>query len=117
MRVEPTQARGIATKARIVNSTKAIYQSDGRDRLTTEAVAAHAGVAVGTLYRYFEDRVDLLDAAYPNRDRELLDKFLGELKDVYRTHMWLSDDMAADEYILGEDVDKLIEKYSDNRVN
>ena len=39
----------------------------GRDRITTAQVAVLAGCAVGTVYRYFPDRVAMLDRVWPDR--------------------------------------------------
>lgn len=111
MRTEPVTAKGIETKARIIRATKAVYEKVGRDRLDTQLVADEAGVSIGTLYRYFEDRVDLLDHAVPNRDRELLDKFLGRLKDVERTNFQL-DGIAVDEFYYAGDVDELVQEFT-----
>ncbi|WP_181137702.1 helix-turn-helix domain-containing protein [Rathayibacter sp. AY1D2] len=40
----------------------------GRERATTAQVAARAGVGIGTLYRYFEDFADLLEAVFSVND-------------------------------------------------
>jgi Bacterial regulatory proteins, tetR family. len=39
----------------------------GRDRFTTDMIAKRAECSIGTIYRYFADRVDILDELYPNR--------------------------------------------------
>jgi AcrR family transcriptional regulator len=39
----------------------------GRDRFTTAQVAVLAGCAVGTVYRYFPDRLAMLDRVWPDR--------------------------------------------------
>ncbi|WP_213816255.1 TetR/AcrR family transcriptional regulator [Glaciihabitans sp. dw_435] len=43
----------------------------GRDRFTTADVAAIAGCSIGTLYRYYKDRIAILDAIWPDRDAHL----------------------------------------------
>lgn len=70
MRREPQQERAKRTVARILRAAETLYNDSevGRDRLETAQVAAAAGVAIGTLYRYFDDRVDLMDAVAPDRD-------------------------------------------------
>lgn len=113
-RYEPRTAKGIATQGRLVACAREVYASEGRDRFTTEMVASLAGVAIGTVYRYFEDKVDLLNEAVPNRDRELLDQFIGRLKDLDVTKVWESDDYLPVARVDLSDIDKLIEEFTDH---
>lgn len=62
--VIPQQPRAIATRARLLEIVEAIVAKDGADAVTTTRVAAEAGTAVGTIYRYFEDRNAMLLGAY-----------------------------------------------------
>lgn len=65
------------TRTKIIDAAKNVYDIVGRDRFDTNLVAAHAGLSIGTIYRYFENRIDLMDAVYPDRDYPtlvLLDK-------------------------------------------
>jgi AcrR family transcriptional regulator len=68
LRRDPVQERSTATLAKITAAATVVLARVGRDRLTTTAVAEEAGVSIGTVYRYFVDRVAVLDAIYPNRD-------------------------------------------------
>lgn len=68
MRAEPIQARAIRTRDRILEAAREVYAEKGRDEFDTNLVAARAGCAIGTVYRYFENRVDLMDAIAPDRD-------------------------------------------------
>ena len=69
IRFIPKQARSTKTRGRLIAEGVMLYRTVGRDRLTTAEVATAAGVAIGTFYRYFADRVALLDAVAPNRDQ------------------------------------------------
>lgn len=60
----PQQPRAIATRARVLEIVETIVARDGADHVTTTRVAAEAGTAVGTIYRYFEDRNAMLLDAY-----------------------------------------------------
>ncbi|PPI40763.1 MULTISPECIES: TetR/AcrR family transcriptional regulator [unclassified Rathayibacter] len=62
--VEPLQERAHRTRATIIASARQIIVEVGRERATTAQVAARAGVGIGTLYRYFVDFADLLDAVF-----------------------------------------------------
>ncbi|HUH49614.1 MAG TPA: TetR/AcrR family transcriptional regulator [Mycoplana sp.] len=62
--IEPRQTRAIATRARLLEVVETIVAEDGADAVTTTRVATEAGTAVGTIYRYFEDRDAMLLGAY-----------------------------------------------------
>lgn len=67
-RAEPIQSRAVARRESILAAAREVYDEKGRDAFDTKDVAARAGCAIGTLYRYFEDRTDLMDAIHPDRD-------------------------------------------------
>lgn len=62
--IVPRQPRAIATRARLLEIVESIVAKEGSDAVTTTRVAAEAGSAVGTIYRYFEDRNAMLLGAY-----------------------------------------------------
>jgi len=73
LRNVPIQARS-HTRADLLRAAAEAHLDDvGRDRFTTAPVARIAGSAIGTLYRYFPDRVALLDAISPNPERQIAD--------------------------------------------
>jgi len=51
------------TRQGILDSTIGLLMRDGIPGLTMERVAAEAGVAKGTLYVYFKNKEEILDAA------------------------------------------------------
>ncbi len=59
---EPRQARSAATLARVLQAAEEIASSVGLEELTIAGVAERAGVSVGTIYRRFEDREQLITA-------------------------------------------------------
>lgn len=59
-RRSPVQSRGQATVDVIVEAAAQILARQGPAAATTNAVAARAGVSIGTLYQYFSDRESLL---------------------------------------------------------
>jgi Bacterial regulatory proteins, tetR family len=67
-RINPTQARAVQTLQRIEAAALQVLAEHGRDRFSTGDVAKVAGYSIGTLYRYFADRVALLDHIWPDRD-------------------------------------------------
>jgi AcrR family transcriptional regulator len=61
-RRQPQQARSQAKVAALLDAADAIVIDAGIDGLTTTLVAARAGVAVGSLYRYFDGVPALIEA-------------------------------------------------------
>jgi AcrR family transcriptional regulator len=67
LRNRPQQARAMETLRSLVAAADDLINEVGVDRFRMEDLAPRAGVAQGTIYRYFTDRVDILDALAPNR--------------------------------------------------
>lgn len=59
---EPQQARSAATLARVLRAAEEIAAASGLEEMTIAEVAKRAGVAVGTIYRRFEDKEQLISA-------------------------------------------------------
>ena len=59
-RRNPKQARAQATVDAILEATFHILETEGLSKLTTNQIAARAGVSIGTLYQYFSDRDAIL---------------------------------------------------------
>ncbi|MFJ3531751.1 MULTISPECIES: TetR/AcrR family transcriptional regulator [unclassified Streptomyces] len=59
---EPQQARSAATLARVLRAAEDIASSAGLEEMTMTGVAERAGVSVGTIYRRFEDKEQLINA-------------------------------------------------------
>ncbi|MEU3733849.1 TetR/AcrR family transcriptional regulator [Streptomyces sp. NPDC033538] len=59
---EPRQARSAATLARVLRAAEEIASSVGLEEMTMTGVAERAGVSVGTIYRRFEDKEQLITA-------------------------------------------------------
>ncbi|MGW8328915.1 TetR/AcrR family transcriptional regulator [Streptomyces sp. NPDC055897] len=59
---EPQQARSAATLARVLQAAEEIASSAGLEEMTIAGVAERAGVSVGTIYRRFEDKEQLITA-------------------------------------------------------
>jgi len=61
-RKQPRQARARHTVEAIIEASARILEEQGHGGFTTNAVAALAGVSIGTLYQYFPDKDALLGA-------------------------------------------------------
>ena len=59
-RNEPVQARSTARLTALLDAAAAVIDEIGYERLTTAMVAERAGASIGTVYRYFPDRIAVL---------------------------------------------------------
>jgi AcrR family transcriptional regulator len=62
MKKVPTQGRSRQTVDALIEATARTIAERGWPATTTNHIAARAGVSVGSLYQYFDDRADLLTA-------------------------------------------------------
>ena len=62
LRNEPVQARSTARLASLLDAAATIIDEIGYERLTTAMVAERAGASIGTVYRYFPDRIVVLQS-------------------------------------------------------
>lgn len=58
----PVQKRSADRLTALLDATAAVIEAEGYEELTTADVAKQAGASIGTVYRYFTDRVALLKA-------------------------------------------------------
>jgi AcrR family transcriptional regulator len=68
----PMRADAKRNYERLVVAAKDVFAADGSGA-SMEAVARKAGVGVGTLYRHFPQRIDLVEAVYRTDVDELVD--------------------------------------------
>ena len=71
----PRQARSAARVELLLDVAEEVFEEVGYDAATTNLVAQRAGVPVGTLYRWFPDKVALAEA--------LTDRYLDRLVTLY----------------------------------
>ncbi len=67
--------RGDETRARLIEATKCVVREVGYAHATTKAVAEAAGVAEGTIYRHFPDKVSLFFAAALSGSQVIIAEF------------------------------------------
>jgi AcrR family transcriptional regulator len=80
-RRNPKQARARATVDAILEAAFQVLDSDGYAKFTTSRIAKRAGVSIGTLYQYFDDRdaiLQELSQRYSDALRERITKMLLE---------------------------------------
>jgi len=62
IRNEPVQARSAARLTALLDAAAHVVDEIGYERLTTAMVADRAGASIGTVYRYFPDRIAVLQS-------------------------------------------------------
>lgn len=77
-RKRPNQARSQATVEAILESAAHILSSEGYEALTTNAIAARAGVSIGSLYQYFPTKEAIIAELVEIHHQRLLALF-GEM--------------------------------------
>jgi AcrR family transcriptional regulator len=55
----------------LIEAAEHIASTEGLPKVSLQAIAQRAGIAVGTIYNYFEDRQDLFDELFARRREEL----------------------------------------------
>jgi AcrR family transcriptional regulator len=104
IRVEPVQARSAARVSALLDAACETMHDIGYEQLTTAMVAERAGASIGTVYRYFPDRVAVLqavaqrnlervshaltqafEAKNPTSVQETLNVVVDQLVEVFRT--------------------------------
>lgn len=81
-RKRPRQARSRATVDTILEATTRVLVKQGFDSLSTNAVAAAAGVSIGSLYQYFPNKEALVSALIDRHMEEMNTAILAELTRV-----------------------------------
>lgn len=61
------------TEATLLDAAEEVAAREGVDAANLQAIAARAGVAVGTIYNYFADRDALIEALFAKRRAELVE--------------------------------------------
>ncbi|WP_293167775.1 TetR family transcriptional regulator [Microcella sp.] len=79
IRNEPVQARSTARLATLLDSAASVIDEIGYERLTTAMVAERAGASIGTVYRYFPDRIAVLQSLAARNVERLMVRTADEL--------------------------------------
>jgi AcrR family transcriptional regulator len=82
LRNEPVQARSTARLAGLLDAAAAVIDELGYERLTTAMVAERAGASIGTVYRYFPDRIAVLQALAARNLERTLERTVVEINDT-----------------------------------
>lgn len=95
-RRNPRQTRAEGTVDAILEAAFQLLEAEGVDRLTTNRIAARAGVSIGTLYQYFANKQDILAALAQRRaasvrdtiaETVIRDPHIGSVRQIVRALM------------------------------
>jgi AcrR family transcriptional regulator len=90
------RADAVRNHERVLEAAKAVFSAGGPDA-SLEAVARHAGVGIGTLYRHFPTREALFEAVYRREVEQLADlaeQLRDEVAPCEALRRWLRSNVA-----------------------
>lgn len=94
-RIRPKQERAKATREHILDTAAELFGQRGIDNTSTNVIAAHARISIGTLYRYFPERSFLVD--------ELLDRLITDVEQDFTQRVFSltveTSPTSSDDYI------------------
>ncbi len=73
----PQQSRSRETKEQIVETAEKLFREKGFHGTNTKAIAKQAGVAVGSVYAYFQDKKDLYIEVLKGYSRKIFEEIRG----------------------------------------
>ena len=94
LRNEPVQARSTARLTALLDAAAAVVDEIGFERMTTAMVADRAGASIGTVYRYFPDRIAVLQALSTRNLSRVLTRVSDEILDERHSN-WADSFSAA----------------------
>ncbi len=98
MRRQPTQERARSTVGQLLDAAAALLTEVGLEGLTTNAVAARAGVNVATLYAYFDDKFSLVEELSERFERQRLEFLARQVDDLAVANdldAWVADTIGG----------------------
>jgi AcrR family transcriptional regulator len=96
VRTEPTQRRSTQRLDALLDAAAEIVDESGFERLTTQMVAERAGASIGTVYRYFPDRVAVLHSLRERSIRRYRERVADDLEGVQLGNWWDVIDISLD---------------------
>lgn len=99
IRNEPMQARSTARLAALLDAAAAVVAEIGYERLTTAMVAEGAGASIGTVYRYFPDRIAVLQSLAARNEQRVTDQLVAAVSDTKHATWAQALEAAFDVYV------------------
>lgn len=99
LRAAPVQARSNLRLTALLDAAATLIHRNGYEELTTADVAKEAGASIGTVYRYFVDRVALLKALSTRNFERTTNMFMDTLKSANPSTEADAIDVVFDMYV------------------
>ncbi|MEW2634026.1 TetR/AcrR family transcriptional regulator [Streptomyces sp. NPDC048389] len=99
LRRVPVQRRSADRLARILAACAELLDEEGYEQLSTRAVAARAGVPIGSVYRFFGNKRALVDALARRNLDEYAERIAARLPGVRADDWRGAVDVVLDEYL------------------
>ena len=96
VRTEPTQRRSTQRLDALLDAAAEIVDETGFERLTTQMVAERAGASIGTVYRYFPDRVAVVQALRERSIRRFRERVADDIARAEIETWWDVVDVALE---------------------
>lgn len=99
VRTAPIQQRSAARLSGLLDAAAAVVDEVGFDRITTAMVAERAGASIGTVYRYYPDRVAVLHALHERAVLRFRQRVVDELGASALTCWWDAVDCVVTAFV------------------
>lgn len=99
LRNEPVQARSNARLSSLLDAAAEAIDEVGYERLTTAMVADRAGASIGTVYRYFPDRIVVLQSVAARSFDRVCSRIDARLQSRESADWWEKIDAVIDELV------------------
>lgn len=99
LRKAPVQRRSAERLTRILDACADLLDEVGYDELSTRAVAVRAGVPIGSVYRFFGNKRQMVDALAQRNLERYSERVTERLKDAPKGDWRTAMDAVLDEYL------------------
>lgn len=99
VRTEPIQQRSAARLTALLDAAAAVVDEVGFDRITTAMVAERAGASIGTVYRYYPDRVAVLEGLRERAVLRFRQRLAEALKECQPSTWWDAVNCAISAFV------------------
>lgn len=99
VRTQLVQERSSARLSGLLDAAAEIVDEVGFERVTTAMIAQRAGASIGTVYRYFPDRIAVLQALRERAIQRFHSTVVDEITRVAPTDWWGAIGCAIDAYV------------------
>ncbi|MCG7207666.1 TetR/AcrR family transcriptional regulator [Streptomyces arenae] len=99
LRKAPVQRRSAERLTRILDACADLLDEAGYEELSTRAVAVRAGVPIGSVYRFFGNKRQMVDALAQRNLERYTERVTERLKDAPKGDWRAAMDAVLDEYL------------------